>query len=64
MPPVGGGHRAISRGALAATSALAPFPRFAEGLREHAAAVQAAVGLPWSQGPVERHINRLKMLTR
>jgi transposase len=58
MPPVGGGHRAISRGALT------PFQCFAEGLRENADAVQAAVALPWSQGPVERHITRLKRLTR
>ena len=64
MPPVGGGHRATSRGALAATSVLTPFQRFAEGLRENAAAVLAAVALPWRQGPVEGHINRLKMLTR
>jgi transposase len=28
------------------------------------AAVQAAVTLPWSQGPIEGQINRLKMLKR
>jgi transposase len=48
----------------AATSALAPFRRFARGLREDYAAVTAAVTLPWSQGPIEGHINRLKMLKR
>jgi transposase len=48
----------------AATSALAPFRRFAKGLREDYAAVQAGVMLPWSQGPIEGHINRLKMLKR
>jgi transposase len=26
--------------------------------------VKAAVTLPWSQGPTEGHINRLKMLKR
>jgi transposase len=48
----------------AATSPLMPFRRFARGLRADMAAVQAAVTLPWSQGPIEGHINRLKMLKR
>jgi transposase len=50
--------------ARAATSALPPFRRFARGLRADLAAVQAAVTLPWSQGPIEGHINRLKLLKR
>jgi transposase len=50
--------------ARAATSALAPFRRFAKGLREDYAAVKAGVTLPWSQGPIEGQINRLKMLKR
>jgi transposase len=50
--------------ARAAQSTLAPFRRFARGLRADLAAVQAAVTLPWSQGPIEGHINRLKMLKR
>ena len=48
----------------AATSTLPPFRRFAKGLRADDAAVKAAVTLPWSQGPTEGHINRLKMLKR
>jgi transposase len=48
----------------AATSTLPPFRRFARGLRADYAAVQAAVTLPWSQGPIEGQINRLKMLKR
>jgi transposase len=48
----------------AAQSTLPPFRRFARGLRADLAAVEAAVTLPWSQGPIEGHINRLKMLTR
>ena len=48
----------------AAQSALTPFRRFGEGLREGVAAVQAAVTLSWSQGPSEGPINRLKMLKR
>jgi transposase len=50
--------------ARAATSALAPFRRLAKGLREDYAAVKAGVTRPWSQGPIEGHINRLKMLKR
>ncbi len=50
--------------ARAATSALPPFQRFAKGLREDYAAVKAGVTPPWSQGPIEGHINRLKMLKR
>jgi transposase len=50
--------------ARAATSALAPFRRLAKGLREDYAAVKAGVTLPWSQGPIEGHINRLKRLKR
>jgi transposase len=48
----------------AAQSALPPFRRFATGLRADLAAVQAAVTLPWSQGPIEGHLNRLKRLKR
>jgi transposase len=48
----------------AAASALPPFRRFAKGLRADMAAVQAAVTLPWSQGPIEGQINRLKLLKR
>jgi transposase len=48
----------------AATSRLQPFRRFARGLRADYAAAQAAVTLPWSQGPIEGPINRLKMLKR
>jgi transposase len=50
--------------ARAATSPLPPFRRFAKGLRADEAAVHAAVTLPWSQGPIEGQINRLKMLKR
>jgi transposase len=50
--------------ARAATSTLLPFRRFAKGLRADQAAVEAAVTLPWSQGPIEGQINRLKLLKR
>jgi transposase/predicted transcriptional regulator len=38
--------------------------RFAEGLRRDEAAVLAAVTQPWSNGPVEGHVNRLKTIKR
>jgi len=50
--------------ARAAESPLMPLQRFAKGLRDDYDAVKAGVTLPWSNGPVEGHINRLKMLTR
>jgi len=50
--------------ARAATSALPPFRRLATGFWADYAAVQAAVTLPWSQGPIEGHITRLKLLKR
>ena len=46
----------------AATSALEALRRVAKGLYEDYDAVKAGVTLPWSTGPVEGHINRLKML--
>jgi transposase len=37
---------------------------FAEGIRRDESAVNAAITLPWSNGPVEGHVNRLKMIKR
>jgi transposase len=48
----------------ATTSPIEALRRFATGLRDDYAAVKAGVTLPWSNGPVEGHINRLKMLKR
>jgi transposase len=48
----------------ATTSMLEALRRFAKGLYEDYDAVKAGVTLPWSTGPVEGHINRLKMLKR
>jgi transposase len=48
----------------ATTSALEAMQRFATGLRDDYAAVKAGVTLAWSNGPVEGHINRLKVLKR
>jgi transposase len=48
----------------AITSTLEVLQRFATGLSEDYEAVKAGVTLPWSNGPVEGHINCLKMLKR
>ena len=48
----------------ATTSAVDAVRRFATGLYEDYQAVKAGVTLPWSTGPVEGHINHLKMLKR
>ena len=48
----------------ATTSTLEAVRRFATGLYEDYDAVKAGMTLPWSTGPVEGHINRLKMLKR
>jgi transposase len=48
----------------ATTSTLEALQRFATGRYEDSQAVKAGVTLPWSSGPVEGHINRLKMLKR
>ncbi len=50
--------------AEAAASGLEALARFAQGLRDDLAAVKAGRTLPWSNGPVEGHVNRLKMLKR
>jgi transposase len=48
----------------AARSTVQAFARLANSLRDDYAAVKAGVSLPWSTGPVEGQINRLKMLKR
>jgi transposase len=48
----------------ATTSGSEALARFAQGLREDLAAVKAGLTLPWSNGPVEGHVNRLKLLKR
>jgi transposase len=48
----------------AATSSLAAFQRLAKSFQRDYAAVKAGLTLRWSSGPVEGHINRLKLLQR
>ncbi len=45
-------------------SGIAAFRSLASGIRQDEAAVRAALTLPWSQGPIEGTINRLKLLKR
>ncbi len=48
----------------ATKSGLTAFQRLSNGLRDDLKAVKAGLTLPWSTGPVEGQINRLKMLKR
>jgi len=41
-----------------------PLHHFVVQLQRDEAAVRAALTLPWSTGPVEGHINRLKLIKR
>jgi transposase len=45
-------------------SGISELARFAKGLREDEAAVQAAMEYEWSNGQVEGQVNRLKMVKR
>jgi transposase len=45
-------------------SAIAELISFAKGLERDEAAVRASLRLPWSQGPVEGAVNRLKLIKR
>ena len=47
-----------------AAAAGTPLGGFAEGLGKDLAAVRAALETPWSTGPVEGQISRLKMIKR
>lgn len=48
----------------AAASGARALTSFANGIRQDIAAVANALSLPWSNGPVEGHINRLKFIKR
>jgi transposase len=50
--------------AQASESEYRVWRNFAAGLKQDGEAVQAALRLPWSNGPTEGHINRLKCLKR
>lgn len=46
----------------AEASHLPELKSFAKGIQQDKAAVLAGLTLPWSQGPVEGHVNRLKLI--
>jgi len=48
----------------AAASELPPFVGFTRGIATDRAAVNAAFTLPWSTGPVEGHVHKIKLLKR
>jgi transposase len=45
-------------------SGLGPFASLAAGIRADRAAVESALRLPWSNGPVEGHVHRVKLIKR
>jgi hypothetical protein len=59
-----GGTTLVEWQAQAGNSASIELRRFTEGLQRDQSAVQAAVDLDWSNGPVEGAINRLKTIKR
>jgi len=48
----------------AKSSGLSEMSRFAEGLLTDYAATESALSLPWSNGPVEGNVNKLKTIKR
>lgn len=61
-------HRQVNRLdpwlADAQASAVSQLKTFATGLRKDYGALRAALELEWSNGPVEGHVNRLKVIKR
>lgn len=51
-------------GAWVEAASKSPLRRFAAGIHADVAAVRAAIELPWSNGPTEGHVNRLKTVKR
>jgi transposase len=58
------GHQLDAWLSSAEASRLPELESFARGIQNDKAAVQAGLTLPWSTGPVEGHVNRLKLLKR
>jgi transposase len=57
-------HDPRSLGAWLETADKTPLRNFARGLSSDLKAIRAAMTLPWSNGPTEGHINRLKTVKR
>ncbi len=58
------GHQLDAWLSSAEASHLPEFKSFAKGIQQDKAAVLAGLTLPWSQGPLEGHVNRLKLIKR
>jgi len=58
------GHQLDAWLGEAEASRLPEFQSFAKGIQQDKAAVLAGLTLPWSQGPLEGHVNRLKLIKR
>ena len=58
------GHQLEAWLSLAEESTLPEFKSFANGIQQDKAAVLAGLTLPWSNGPLEGHVNRLKLIKR
>jgi transposase len=58
------GHKLPAWAGQAETSDVRELRSFAAGLRKDWAAVTAGLTLPYSSGPVEGHVNRIKMIKR
>ncbi len=58
------GHQLDAWLSSAEVSRLPEFKSFARGIQQDKAAVLAGLSLPWSQGPLEGHVNRLKLIKR
>jgi hypothetical protein len=62
---LGAGRTAVGRLAERGTASHLPeLESFAKGIQQDKAAVLAGLTLPWSTGPVEGHVNRLKLMKR
>jgi transposase len=57
-------HSDISFSAWLAAAKQTPLRSFARGLERDRQAVEATLRLPWSNGPVEGHVHRLKLRKR
>jgi transposase len=58
------GHQLDAWLSEAEASHLPELKSFAKGIQQDKAAVLAGLTLPWSNGPLEGHINRLKLIKR
>ena len=58
------GHHLDAWLSSAEASRLPEFESFAKGIQHDKAAALAGLTLPWSNGPLEGHVNRLKLLKR